>query len=475
MGWALVGGAASLLLLLVLIPDQFRDPFTFFDDYPVLLGQAEGYYPKTLSEGRWINWLWTLRPAGFDPVWLFAAYVGFWCLAMAVLAAALLPPGRRGWVLLGAPALVLSPSFAHLYAFATLMLVPAIALGFVLMAWSGPRARERALLLLVAPSVMVHGALAYLLLTMAILLEARAPGLRRLVRLCLAFGVSFALGVLAIFALNFWAHGVFGLETAEWRRLSELAVLDPVERGLERLRRTFAEFWSILVGGMAIGWLTLGAMGASALLLLRENPRACFAAFLAGASGLGLTVTQILASGVTMPERGFFFLWPALVAPALLLVGLGTGRAARAVGVLALIATIGFGALHWRAAHDIFAPLMAESRAIAAEIGRHPPGPVLAAGKRIATVGYWADAWSRSAWHIWLEHRLEGLTGREVAVCPLPAARCAARDRLWPGIAPFPRDRLDVIAAMPPWPSDGSIRVAADGTLLLRLPDRAGR
>lgn len=469
--WTSVSGLVAFVAMVALVPGQFSDPFVMFDDYPVLLAKEASYYPKTLSEGRWINWLWTLRDWGTDPLGLQTIYLASWCLAMAMLATAVLPQRSVSWSLLAVPALVLSPPFIQLYTFATLVPMAVLGATFLLLARMGRMWRIWALLLFVAPAVMVHGALAYLFLTIAILLEASRPDLRQLIRLCLAFGVSFALGVLVIFVLNHAAHGSFGVEVAEWRRASDGVARDPIERGVAAVQTSLNWFWSRFFGGSAIGWVVLCTVACCIALLLLRRPATALTVLVAALAGLTVAVVQILATGVPMPERGFFFLWPAIVAPAIFVVDAAEQWVTRALAAFALVCLSCFGAIHWIAAYERFAPLMAESRRMGAAIAAAPSGEVLAAGERIARVRYFADTTDGVAWHIWLEHRLEGLTGREVIVCPLPRQRCSRRAGIWPGIAPFPMERLGEIAAMPAWPSPRALEPSGDGPLLLRLPD----
>ena len=55
-------GAVCFALLLLLSPSNSIDPSLYLDDYPALLGDADEFYIKTLTEGRWLNYFWHLRP-----------------------------------------------------------------------------------------------------------------------------------------------------------------------------------------------------------------------------------------------------------------------------------------------------------------------------------------------------------------------------------------------------------------------------
>ena len=47
---------ASLTLLIVSGTEQIADPFLRNDDFPAYFRDADTYLPKTLQEGRWVNY-----------------------------------------------------------------------------------------------------------------------------------------------------------------------------------------------------------------------------------------------------------------------------------------------------------------------------------------------------------------------------------------------------------------------------------
>jgi hypothetical protein len=50
--------ALVFLAMAAALPGNFADPYVSFDDYPTLFGWTGTYYSKTLTEGRWVNYLW---------------------------------------------------------------------------------------------------------------------------------------------------------------------------------------------------------------------------------------------------------------------------------------------------------------------------------------------------------------------------------------------------------------------------------
>ena len=62
------------------------DPMIRHDDFPALLAAPDGYYIKTLEEGRWVNYLWHLRDFT-PPAWVnFTLYQVLWAVFGAALA-----------------------------------------------------------------------------------------------------------------------------------------------------------------------------------------------------------------------------------------------------------------------------------------------------------------------------------------------------------------------------------------------------
>ncbi|MEM6730324.1 MAG: hypothetical protein AAF658_02140 [Myxococcota bacterium] len=82
--WSIV--VICALALLAASAPNLLDPLIRHDDYPALLGMHEMYYTKTLTEGRWINYLWHQRDV-ITPSWLnFAIYQIVWATFGAGLA-----------------------------------------------------------------------------------------------------------------------------------------------------------------------------------------------------------------------------------------------------------------------------------------------------------------------------------------------------------------------------------------------------
>ena len=74
---------------------MFPDPFIRHDDFPALLADPDGYYIKTLDEGRWLSYIWHLR--GFVmPSWLaFTLYQLCWAIFAGAAAPNACGPNAR--------------------------------------------------------------------------------------------------------------------------------------------------------------------------------------------------------------------------------------------------------------------------------------------------------------------------------------------------------------------------------------------
>jgi hypothetical protein len=296
---------------------QVMDPFVRHDDYAALLRHAEGYYPKTLSEGRWLNYFWILRP--FDtPHWLnYALYQGGWsifCACVALHASrtkSLFYVGYLALLLAVSPqAISISGWFNTLvpgtwtlaaYAFLTLLVSP--KLGVVL------------LLVFIPISLLTYSTYPLMFLSIC-LIRADAPRtLAALVTTVAVFVTSFALGLTLINLLNYLEHGVFGLEIAEWRTPNPLSSIEDLLRNARLIPRFFAQSATMIgFGNEPHGIFNLTVFAISLFLLGRQNLRDLVFVLAALFVGFGLLVAHILLEGTTIPFRATLFFWLLIAA-----------------------------------------------------------------------------------------------------------------------------------------------------------------
>ena len=189
------------------------DPFIRHDDYPVLLGYPERYFMKTLSEGRWLNYWWSLRPVLFDHRVIFALFLGLWALSAAFLSVSIFSKDRNHWrAALAAAAFALAPPMMNTALWpGTLLPGMALVAGYAaVIAFGSVAARIWTLPLFVIPALMSHGSLPLLMMVMALAAPGWA-GPRQLIVFVALFGAALAVGTAAIFTLNNAVHGVFGV------------------------------------------------------------------------------------------------------------------------------------------------------------------------------------------------------------------------------------------------------------------------
>ncbi|MEM7319364.1 MAG: hypothetical protein AAF408_10140, partial [Pseudomonadota bacterium] len=299
-------------LLLASFP-QLADPFIRHDDYPALLAAPGGFYEKTLHEGRWLNYWWHLRGA-VTPPWLnFAVYQLFWaafCAGTAIASCGRDAP--RAYVALLSILLALSvPAMLISLWFNTLLPGLGLMAAFALMATRlSPRTMRLLLLVFVPVTLTAYTTYPLMLLCICLVMPGQTRSLKDLMVLIGMFALSFALGMLSIYTLNLFEHGVFGIPMAEWRNpnpaqdlasfASNLAIAGA---SLLKAARVSA-FDMIPLMAVHVGIL-VAVMG----ILFRRDRWFAIYILSGAAAGIGLLCLQVLMSGVALPERATGFVW----------------------------------------------------------------------------------------------------------------------------------------------------------------------
>lgn len=305
--------AVTLLLMLVVSNVQLIDPLVRHDDFPVLLADPAEYYEKTLSEGRWINWLWTIRPFGGPAPMYFLLYLSLWSLFCA--AAAINALGRSTSFSLAAPlALLISvapPGFMiSLWFNTTLPSLLLVTLYALLSLRLGKRPLRRLLVLFVPLGLMTYTTHPILMLLICLTRAEDERNLRDLAGILLHFVAGFALGILIIYSLNWWIHDVFGVEVSPWRNPRPP---HDIASTLENLRLAGTFFAKLLLDfshesvGFCIFQLFVAISGFFALM--RQDPWRAIYLAIGLAAGIGLMTLQIVVTGVLTPSRAAIFLW----------------------------------------------------------------------------------------------------------------------------------------------------------------------
>lgn len=339
--------AGFVAVLLANLP-QLADPLINHDDYPALFGDAFLYWEKTLSEGRWLNYLWMKRGVYWPAPVGFVIYQAFWALFAAAAALNALGPGaRRLHVVLLSVFIALSPHGFQLSGWFNTQLPSTIfvAVFAVLALWLSPRAGRWLFLATGAVGMLTYPTVPLLML--AILLTAHDVNrrLRDLVWLLAILVLSVLGGMLLMYAINWQVHGVFGLVIDDWRNAtpatdlaSLIGNLPMIPALLVRLYYTMGYFYPVPSAVNLVLFLV-----SMAVLTVRRPVEAAWIGTGIFVS-VGLLATHSVQSGVPLPARSLGVLWifQGVAMMRAIHVGVGADRArAVAVGMVFLLAIYG--------------------------------------------------------------------------------------------------------------------------------------
>lgn len=412
--------AALVAVILFSLPN-LADPMIRHDDYPALFAEPEGFYGKTLFEGRWINYWWHLRGL-ITPPWLnYALYQALWALfAGATAWVVMRDQTATFWAAALAVLILVSPPAAEIALwFNTLIPGMAIIAAFALLAC---RVSDRALLgwlvVFVPLALMAYTTFPILLLAIALYRQERRS-LANLTLVMGVFGASFIAGLMLTYTLNWFEHGIFGVQLDVWRNATPAHDLAGMLANLPKLsesllfllQRAGLNFTPTMI---ALPVLFAGAV----LILIRRAPREALYLLTGFATGMALITLQALKLGVHVPPRAFIFAWvffAIALTRAALHLSRDTGLSARLSRNLVLLVGTSFmvqGAI----LHTAFHPWQAQTRAIADQI-RNLPAPVLVTG-RPAQIDIARAAGIQH--DMAFAYRLRLLTGHSLHLCDSP-------------------------------------------------------
>ncbi|MBY6136109.1 hypothetical protein KUV61_09760 [Nocardioides marinus] len=421
----LVTVAAVFAVMLLAAVFQLPDPMLRHDDYPALLADPSLFYSKTLTEGRWVNYLWHLRGL-VTPAWLnFLAYQLLWAIYLGCLVHNAFGREAALWqrVMVALIAGLALPWVLISLWFNTLLLGLAIV---ALYAWLSTRLSERScrwlMLLFVPVSLMAYTTYPFLILALSLTRAETKRSARDLAGLLALFIASFALGMLTIYSLNYAVHGIFGVPMAEWRNPSpatDLASL--LENGRLALDYVVALVRRGAYGNTGLALLLAGVLAVAAWSVLRRDRwRGVY--MLSGVGlGLGLVCLQVIRTGIDMPLRsgGFVWLYGAVFLGlfAIALQDAGRARLSRnLLFTLTAMSVIFAGMTHYFASE-----WQRLSRAMADELGAGS-GPIFVTGTYLSLEAARKSDLQKDQSVVF---RLEHLTGRPVVMCESQPQECA--------------------------------------------------
>lgn len=436
--------------LLIASAANLIDPMVRHDDFPALLADGARFYDKTLNEGRWVNYWWHLRGIAW-PAWAnYLLYQALWaCFAAA---AALNCRGRDGqlwytivlgWIIVLAPAALLISLWYN-----TLILGLALVALYAVLAERSTLQTARLMLLPFVPLTLMAYTTYPLLLLVICLSKHDAPrGAADLTKTLSTFVLSFALGVLAIYSINWAVHGVFGVPMAAWRAASPATDVTSAVANLGQLWDFILKTAMVLAFNFPVLVVCHCAALLGALALLARHAPWEAAYLISGiVIGLALLAAQAISSGVSIPARTGIFLWVfyciLIMRGAIILRG--RGRLYAPLGRIFLLAVIASYTWQSFAHSQKYLGWQAMTRDIAGQIG---PGtkPVYIWGDVMALPEAMLAGIQRPRALSW---RLEYLTGRHAYLCAITPADCAQR--------PPPATVAD-------WVVDGDTLILPDG------------
>ncbi len=398
---------------------MFPDPFIRHDDFPALLADPEGYYIKTLDEGRWLSYIWHLR--GFVmPSWLaFAVYQLLWATFAAATALNACGPRARAiypisialFIMVAPPAAMISVWFNTLLPGLAL-----VALFALLVLRHGARKMRPWLLVFVPATLTCYTSYPLLLLALCLTAHDNRWSFRDLAGLLVLFVASFALGLLAIYSLNFVFHGVFGIPMAEWRQPNPVRDLASLMENLSLVGNFMLRTLDAFSHDFApVAWIILATLFFGLVLVARNEgwPAAYIAAGLM--AGLSLVLLQILRTGILLSPRVLIFAWVLFACLLARMAMLAHERNPMGARLLrnAVLLVAGSYALNIGKMYLTYVPWQTETRAIAQSLSVGD-GPI------------WITGHFRSVPHAdsieiqnprALAYRIEYLTGRDVHDC----------------------------------------------------------
>lgn len=424
-----VFGVALLVAFVICLPN-LMDPMIRHDDYPALLGHADLFWHKTLHEGRWVNYIWHLRGI-ITPAWLnFIVYQICWATCAACLTQAALPAGRRdlfaavmvAMILIAPPATLISTWFNTL--------LPGLALvaAFGMITVTCPeRVTRRWLPVFTVLTFMAYTTFPLLLLAFC-LARARHRSLPDLLILMSLFAASFIGAVLVTYALNWQAHGVFGVPLADWRDATPARSLSDISANIPGLKASFIQFFSkASMASNTVFTLLATGLGAATFIMIRRAPMEALYLWAGLLTGVALMTMQSLKLGMVVPARAFLFFWvfyAIILVRGVQLLQNQRGLAAR-LGIGALVILIVTQAVQAQKRYTLFREWQAQTRQTAQAL-LALPGPVYVLGSAMhSAAGRSAHIQSDFA----LYFRMEQLSGRQLVMCDTAETRCAGLDR----------------------------------------------
>ncbi len=303
---------STIVVLAVRFP-QFLDPFLRHDDYPTLLGDPKAAYDKTLNEGRWTNYWWSIRPFLWPSPVNYMVYIAAWITISASVPIIVLKPETNLWyrVVLAFTVLI-APTALYLSGwFTTLVLgLWIVALHALVVALMSPRKSLISLLVLTPFAFMAYPTYPFFMLALNLLSHKAPKAITQTIGTLGIFVVSMAVALVLVHGLNYLEHGYFGVQIADWRAPNPASSLSDFVQNLLNARDFYWSSIKKLGGGyMAIGMTYIGTFIAGLVILFFREPWTALQILIGAGVGIAAVVLQIGQTGLPVPLRAFDWLW----------------------------------------------------------------------------------------------------------------------------------------------------------------------
>ncbi|WP_413719754.1 hypothetical protein [Silicimonas sp. MF1-12-2] len=367
---AIVFLSTYVVMLMAAGGGQIVDPFVHYDDYPALVLYPEGYYMKTLAEGRWLNYWWHLRGV-FTPPWFnFQLYVIGWALFSAAASLSIFRTSDIRYPGLLAALLVLAPQTTLISGWFN-TLIPGVWLMAAYAATTlfvSARTGSLLLLVFVPLALQTYSSYPFMLLAICMMREDQEKSLTTLVGLMALFTLSFGLGILVIYSLNFAVHEIFGVALAGWRDPEPASDLTGLIHNLSKTVASLTQLYSMTgFGKPALSAMIATAFLASLVAICRKRPIEVLFILVPAIAGLGLLCLHSAAEGIIFPFRSTYFVWLTVAISVVRAVQLREPGNGSAPFALTLMFTLTVGAMV-RVHNQGLSIWQHETRLIAAQI-----------------------------------------------------------------------------------------------------------
>ncbi|MEN5297750.1 hypothetical protein ABE530_05265 [Brucella sp. TWI559] len=332
--------ASALILFLNLYVGQLTNPFISHDDFDWLISPSFGQgfetpWSKASTEGRWLNYPWSLLTMGLSikgAVYLFVSLSIASSLAISQIYA-------KRVALLAALVFYVSPASASLSTWPVTQSSSIIILIlFSLAIYYIKSALTRNLVVFASVVSCLLTYPAYAPLIFVIYLSFKKLSSIDFIKTISLYIFSYAAGIVIIFSLNYVFHKNFGITVSGWRHPTPLF---PNGDFLFNLHR-YAQFWVDLLPLWPLA--IVSALSYALCLLSKTKPRECINILFGSVLIVGMEASSSIIAGLDLPSRTSLWVWAALVAPILFLA---YNNRMRTVGMVFALVPLFMGVTAW--------------------------------------------------------------------------------------------------------------------------------